>query len=195
MSQHVSGMRLGTLSLAGAAMVACSTGLPSGKMPGASPPAIAANAGKPVTFNVSVDPQAFSDKTPITVSIWDETQRQIMDETSGCSVSYNAQTQQETTSCPPGITYRKATPETFQLTKANLAKPLVLTSKTVTVGERYRLAVSGKASDDCNSASASTEAVAASPAVTLANLPVAQTMMACISGPMPMSSAVPTATP
>jgi hypothetical protein len=189
-------MRLGTVSLAGALLVACSTGFPSGITPGASPqPATAAIAGKPVTFTVTVDPKAFSDKTPVTVTIWDEAQRQSMDETNSCVVSYDPQTRQETTSCPPGITYRKATPETFQMTKADLAKPLVLASKTVTVGERYRLSVSGKAADDCNAASASTEAVAATETVTIANLPVAQTMMACVSGPMPTASASPTPKP
>jgi hypothetical protein len=171
-------IRLRWLAIAAlaAALSACSQGAaitPSG-------PATAANAGKAVTFTVSVDAKAFSDKSPITVRIWDETQRQIQDETSQCSVSMDMASGKETISCPAGVTYRKATPEEFQITKADLAKGLTIVSTSVTVGERYMRSVTGKAADDCNTASASSTGTATGTTMTLANLEVASTLMACI---------------
>jgi hypothetical protein len=138
--------------------------------------------GQAVTFNITADAEAFSDRQPITVSVWDAEQLAIAESTANCSVSMSAGGQ-ESVSCPPGVTYRKATPETFSFTRAELAKGLTVVSRTVTVGERYRVAVGGKASDNCNSAGANAEGVAAGATTRLANLGVAQTMMACVSPP------------
>lgn len=143
-----------------------------------------ANGGstQPVTFTITARAEAFSDRQPITVRVWDSEQLAIAESTASCSVSMSADGK-ETVSCPPGVTYRKASPETFTFTRAELAKGLTVASQTVTVGERYRIGVGGKAADDCNSAGANAEGTAAKAAVTLANLEVAQTMMACVSPP------------
>lgn len=138
--------------------------------------------GPAVTFNITVDAEAFSDRQPITVSVWDAEQLAIAASSANCSVSMSSGGQ-ESVSCPPGVTYRKATPETFTFTRAELAAGLTVVSRTVTVGERYRVAVGGKASDNCNSAGANAEGVAASATTRLADLGVAQTMMACVSPP------------
>ncbi|MNT94097.1 hypothetical protein D3C72_2357140 [compost metagenome] len=53
----------------------------------------------------------------------------------------------------------------------------------MTVGERYRVGVSGKASDDCNRAFAGAEGTAQAASVKIQDLQVAQTMMACVSPP------------
>lgn len=135
---------------------------------------------KPVTFSVKVDPAAFSDKRQITISVWDAEQLKVAEETSGCSVSMNAQTGQETVSCPPGVTYRKPTPEETIVSKADLAKGVTIVSKTVTTGERYRVSVGGMAADDCNSASGSAEGTAGTERLSLNITEIAQTMMACV---------------
>jgi hypothetical protein len=154
---------------------ACSTGqAPLG------PATVGTTSTKLVTFTVQIDPSAFSDKGPIKVSIWDETQLQTLEVTSPCTVSYDVQSGKETVSCPAGITYRQAVPEEVTVTKADLAKGVTVPSQTVTVGERYRIAVSGKAADDCNTASASKEGKADSESIPVANVQVAQTMMACV---------------
>ena len=134
----------------------------------------------PVTFSVAVDPNAFSDKRQINVTIWDAEQLALADASAGCSVSHDAATGKDTTTCPPGVTYKPATPETIATTKEELAKGLTVTSKSVTVGERYRVSVSGMASDDCNTASATAEGTASAAAVKLSGLQVAQTEMACV---------------
>jgi heat shock protein HslJ len=65
-------------------------------------------------------------------------------------------------------------------TKSQLAAGFTFTSKSVTIGEKYRVAIGGKASDDCNSAGGSTEGVAGGTSLTVEIKNVAQTMMACI---------------
>jgi hypothetical protein len=169
--------RPGLLAAAGALLIAsgCGTILNTQGSP-------QGGGGGAVTFAITADPAAFSDRQPITVSVWDAEQLAIAASSANCSVSMSSDGQQSV-SCPPGVTYRQATPETFTFTRADLAKGLTVVSRTVSVGERYRVAVGGKASDDCNSAGASAEGVASAATTRLADLQVAQTMMACVSPP------------
>lgn len=169
----------GALAL-GLLLAACSRGtLPL------APNATGGGAGglagaEPVTFTVTVDPKAFSDKRQITVAVWDDAQLKLAEQTGGCSVSFDTTTGKETTTCPPGVTYQKPTPEETIVSKADLAQPLTIVSKTVTTGERYRISVGGMAADDCNSAGGGSEGVAGSRAVKIAITEIAQTMMACV---------------
>lgn len=134
---------------------------------------------QPVTFTVTARADAFSDREPVTVRIYDAEQLAIAEATQGCTVSYDTTTGQERVNCPPGVTYRRSTPEEFSFTRAELASGLVVPSKTVTTGERYRITLTGKAADNCNSAGANTEGQAASPTIEWKNPDIAQTLMAC----------------
>ena len=171
----VGALALGLLlpACSGAILPLAPSGLPGGVSGGQS------GNGRPVTFTIDVDPSAFSDKRQITVRVWDAEQLKIANETGACTVSMNVQTGQETVSCPPGVTYRKATPEETIVSRAELARGLTVRSKTVTTGEAYRVSITGMASDDCNTASATAEGTAAGETVKLANLSVASTEMAC----------------
>lgn len=156
-------------------LAACSSaGLPTGPSPTPAGPA------GPVSFTVKASSQAFSDKQPIKLMVWDAEQLAIADKTANCSVSMSADGK-ESTSCPPGVTYQKPTPEELTITKAQLDAGFKFTSKTVTTGERYRVSVGGRASDDCNSAGGSQEGVAGSADLILEIKDIAQTMMACVS--------------
>lgn len=141
-------------------------------MPGFGPP-------QPVTFTVKAPTSAFSAQRPVTVRIYDAEQLAIAESTSGCTVSKNVATGEETRSCPPGVTYRPTTPEETTVPVAQLAQGVVIASKTVTTGERYRLTLGGLASDNCNQAGATVENVAAAPAITLDKLEISQTLMGC----------------
>jgi hypothetical protein len=152
--------------------------------PGATPNGTAnvPGSGTPVTFAITAPASAFSDREPITVSVWDSAQLAIAEQTAGCTVSKGVNGQ-ETVNCPAGVTYRKPTPETRQITRAELAAGVSFASQTVTVGERYRVTLGGKAADDCNTAGAFVEGVANAATTRLENLDVAQTLMACVSPP------------
>jgi hypothetical protein len=171
--------RLGGAVALGLLLAACSRGtLPVAPNGGGLAPGV--SSGKPVTFTVNVDAKAFSDKRQITVTVWDSEQLAIADATSGCSVGYDARTGKETTTCPPGVTYRKPTPEETMVSRDDLAKGLTITSRTVTTGERYRVSVGGMAADDCNSAGGSQEGVAGSETLKVAITEIASTAMACV---------------
>ena len=58
-------------------------------------------SGQPVTFTVSADASAFSDKKQLFVTIWDAEQLAILDATSGCSVSHDVASGKDTTSSRP----------------------------------------------------------------------------------------------
>jgi hypothetical protein len=135
-----------------------------------------------VTFKATAPADAFSDREPLTVTIWDSEQLAIAESTANCTASSSGDGQTQI-SCPPGVTYRKPTPETQTVTRAQLAQGLTIASKTVAVGERYRFSIGGKAADDCNSAGATAEGTARAAEVTLSDLQVAQTLMACVSPP------------
>lgn len=175
-------IRLGGALVLGLLLAACNrgtlplapNGLPGGNTGGQT------GGAKPVTFTVTADPTAFSDKKQITIAVWDSEQLKIADETSGCSVSMDAQTRQETVNCPPGVTYRKPVPEETFVSQAELAKGVTISSKTVTTGERYRVTVGGMAADDCNSAGGNVDGTAASESVKVSITEIAQTAMACL---------------
>jgi heat shock protein HslJ len=116
--------------------------------------AVRVGSQQPVNFTITVDASAFSNKKQLTVAIYDA--EQLGREQSGT-----------------------ATPEETFVFREELARGLVVPSRTVTVGERYRVVVSGMAADDCNRASASAEGVASGDAISLSDLTVVSTKMAC----------------
>lgn len=136
-------------------------------------------APQPVTFTVTARADAFSDDQPVIVRLYDAEQLAIAEQTQGCNVSFDTATGTERITCPEGVTYRPTTPEEFSYPSAQLAQGLVIASKSVTTGERYRLTLDGMAADDCNRAGAMAEGQAGGPTVELKNLDVAQTLMAC----------------
>lgn len=139
------------------------------------------DAAGAVTFQVQLDTAVFSEQEPIRVSLWDEAQLAILDQTADCSVSYDVSTGQEKTTCPPGVVYQQATPEEWTFTRAELAGGLTVTSKTVMVGERFRLNVRGKAKDDCNTASGSVQGLTSGASVAIKDMSLAVTEMGCLA--------------
>ncbi|WP_394833456.1 hypothetical protein LVJ94_43815 [Pendulispora rubella] len=127
---------------------------------------------KPVTFSVSAEAQSFGEKGPIRIAIWDAEQLARAEKTADCSVSSTGET-----NCPPGVA--KAAPEERTVTREELAKGVTIVSKTVTVGERYRVDVHGPAADGCNTTTGREGGVASNDAVQISKLDLAQTEMAC----------------
>ncbi|MFP5501922.1 MAG: hypothetical protein ACLGIN_05485 [Candidatus Sericytochromatia bacterium] len=138
-------------------------------------------AAGPVTFEVQLDTAAFSEREPIRVSLWDEAQLAISERTADCGVSYDVSSGQEKVTCPPGVAYEKATPEEWTFTRAELASGLTVTSKTVMVGERFRLSVRGKAKDDCNTAAGSVEGLTSGARVAIKDMSLGVTEMGCLA--------------
>ena len=132
-----------------------------------------------VTFIVRIDVEPFSPEANLHVRIWDSGQLKIAESNANCTVSYNLETQTEEVHCPGGVEYQEASPEEFEFLVQDLGAEIKIRSTSVTVGERYRLQISGLANDDCNTALASVEDEADSTQIVLENLMYGTTMMAC----------------
>ncbi|MEA1976765.1 MAG: hypothetical protein U9N80_02555 [Chloroflexota bacterium] len=132
-----------------------------------------------VTFNVSINKEAFSPEANLRVRIWNAETLKVAESNANCAVSYNQETQTEDVHCPEGVVYREASPEEFEFLVQDIGVEIEIKSATVTVGEKYRLQISGLASDDCNTASATVEGKARSAQVLIEDLIWATTLMAC----------------
>ena len=132
-----------------------------------------------VTFTVQIDVDTFSPEANLRVRIWDADQLKIAEGNANCTVSYNLESQTAEVHCPGGVEYQESSPEEFEFLVEDLGEEIKITSASVTVGEKYRLQISGLANDDCNTALASVEDEAHSTQIVLENLMWATTMMAC----------------
>ncbi len=75
---------------------------------------------------------------------------------------------------------QEITPEKFAFPIQAINRSIQLTSQTVKIGEKYRIALRGLSSDDCNSTSATAEGTASTSTITLGELDWLTTEMACV---------------
>ena len=133
-----------------------------------------------VTFIVPVSVGMFSQDAVIRVRLWDEEQLETSENTSGCTVSYNVQTKTEDVRCPQGVEYAQVMPEEFMFDVGDINSNIEITSAAVRVGEKYRLLISGKSKDNCNTTSAEVREVADSETIVIERLSWSTTAMGCI---------------
>jgi hypothetical protein len=132
-----------------------------------------------VTFSVVINKETFSSEASLRVRIWNAATLKVAESNANCAVSYNQETKTEEVHCPESVNYREVSPEEFEFIMQDIGMEIEIMSATVTVGERYRLQISGLASDDCNTASATVEEKARSAKVLIDDLMWATTLMAC----------------
>ena len=145
--------------------------------------ACAAPATKPasgVTFSVPVPVNTFSPRGTLQVFVWNAQQLAALNQQNECVVAHDAQTGTDTTLCPEGVQYQEITPEKFDFPLQAIDQHIQLTSQAVKVGEKYRIALRGLSSDDCNSASATFEGTATSSTIALGEPGWLITEMACV---------------
>lgn len=136
------------------------------------------NDADKVEFSIKVDPASFSKDVELKVTLYDPIALKAADDSASCSVAFDPTSGGSVNNnCP---NEQKSEPETFTFKASELDKELKVSSQSVNVGEKYRIQISGKASDDCNTASAQKEGTAESSKVVVENLPIAQTELACV---------------
>ncbi|NTU64202.1 MAG: hypothetical protein HGB05_12580 [Chloroflexi bacterium] len=148
--------------------------------------ACAAPANQPasgVTFTVPIQVEAFSSNGTLQVFVWNAEQMAAQDQQGECIISHDMQSGTDTVLCPEGVQYQEITPEKFDFPIQAINQSIQLTSHTVKVGEKYRIALRGLSSDDCNSTSATAEGTATSSTITLGDLDWLTTAMACVTTP------------
>ncbi len=132
-----------------------------------------------VTFSVVINKDTFSPEASLRVRIWNAETLKVAESNANCAISYNQETQTEEVHCPEGVNYREVSPEEFEFLVQDIGEEIEIKSATVKEGEKYRLQISGLASDDCNTASATVEEKARSAQVLIDDLMWATTLMAC----------------
>ena len=148
--------------------------------------ACAAPAAQPassVTFSVPIQVEMFSPKGTLQAFVWNAEQLAALDRQAECVIAHDTQTGTDTTLCPEGVQYHEITPEKFDFPLQAIDQRIHLTSQTAKVGEKYRIALRGLSSDDCNSTSTAAEGTATSSTITLGNLDWLTTEMACVPAP------------
>lgn len=130
-----------------------------------------------VKLEVEIPQSFFLKGQDVSVTVWNEAQMALREKSGSCSVSMD-RSGKETTTCPPGITYVKPTPETFKVAYSELGSKVVLDVSSLAVGERFDVNIGGAASDGCNHTGAGSRGVAAQK-IQLADLSYATTEMYC----------------
>lgn len=131
-----------------------------------------------VKLEVEIPSRYFLKNQDVTVIVWNPEQLKLREATGVCSVSIDT-SGKEVTTCPPGVVYVAPTPETFKVAYSELDRSVVLDVKSLALGERYVVSVSGSASDGCNYTSAQSAGLA-EPKIELHDLPFATTEMGCM---------------
>ena len=133
-----------------------------------------------VTFNLPVPVEMFSSRGTLQVLVWNADQLAALDRQGECVIAHDVQSGTDTTLCPEGVQYQEITPEKFAFPIQAITHSIQLSSQTVKIGEKYRIAVRGLSSDDCNSTSAAAEGTASTSTITLGELDWTTTEMACV---------------
>jgi hypothetical protein len=133
-----------------------------------------------VTFTVPIQVEVFSPRGILQALVWNAEQMTAQDQQGECVIAHDMQSGTDTVLCPEGVQYQEITPEKFDFPLQAIDQRIQLTSQTVQIGEKYRLALRGLSSDDCNSTSATAEGMATSSTITLGNLDWLTTEMACV---------------
>jgi hypothetical protein len=107
-----------------------------------------------VTLRVPVDVTLFADGASLQVRVWNSEQLATVERNSRCGAVYNPATAAQEVRCPEGITFQPAKPEEFEFPVREIAGSVAVKSATVRVGERFRILLSGKSRDGCNTTSA-----------------------------------------
>ncbi len=131
-----------------------------------------------VKLQVEIPSRYFLRNQDVTVTVWNPEQMKVRESIGVCSVSVDG-SGKETTTCPPGVVFVKPAPETFKVAYSELDGNVVLDLKSLALGERYEVSVSGSASDGCNYTAAQAQGLA-QPKIELRDLPYATTEMACM---------------
>ncbi|NIS79803.1 MAG: hypothetical protein GTO14_06265 [Anaerolineales bacterium] len=132
-----------------------------------------------VTFNIPIHAEDFSESASLRIVIWDADQLKILARTAGCAISFDLESQTEEVHCPEGVEYEEVTPEEYTFPLEGIGESIEIESSVISVGERYRLRISGLSNDDCNTTSATVEGVAQTASITFEELMWGTTLMAC----------------
>jgi len=104
------------------------------------------------------------------------------DSGANCEVRYDPQTKTERFVCRPPEHHRGGVPEIFVFDSSTMRPPLEVVSHLLKRGEEYRVRISGRASDGCNTVSTEASGRVETDNIVIDNLQWAVTELACPPG-------------
>jgi hypothetical protein len=145
-------------------------------------PAAGAAAKEKVTFVVVAEARLFDGGSVLRARLWSAEQLATLDSNARCSVTHDPETGADEILCPDGVVYEEVVPEEATAPVEGSLITLEFASERVTVGDRFRLAVTGPSPDGCNTTSSQVTATADSPKVVLSDLGWETTLRGCATG-------------
>jgi hypothetical protein len=107
-----------------------------------------------VTLRIPVDVTLFAEGASLQVRVWNREQLAAAERNRRCGTVYDPATGEQEIRCPEGITFQPVKPEEFEFPVHEIAGRVAVKSATLRVGERFRILLSGKSRDGCNTTSA-----------------------------------------
>lgn len=133
----------------------------------------------PVQFVVVAEGGLFAPGSELQASLWSAEQLDSLRQNARCAVSANPSTGAEDVRCPEGVEYREVVPEAFAAPVHEGLVHLEFQSERVEVGEEFRILLSGRSSDGCNTTTATQVSRAESQTIRLDDLEWETTMRGC----------------
>ncbi len=133
-----------------------------------------------VTIRVPVDTSQFEIGSSLQVRVWNGDQLATVERNGRCSTVFDPATGTSTTRCPDGSSAQPVTPEEFVFPVSGVSGSVEVKTTTVRVGERFRILLSGRSRDGCNSTAADHVGTADAASVTIGGLAWNTTARACL---------------
>jgi hypothetical protein len=135
-----------------------------------------------ITLVIAIDKTQFAPAATLNVRVWNAEQLAILDRNARCATVSDPQSRVTRLQCPDGIEYQQVTPEQFDYPIASLGRQLEVSTRSVRVGERARIRLSGLYRDKCNTVSAELVLEARSVRTPVGNVRWQATAKACLEG-------------
>ena len=102
---------------------------------------------------VPIDRRLFAGDATLVAQIWNSQQLAALENNAKCIASRDSATGGTEMRCPPGITYQEVVPQKVERSVATAGERLEIPLQAVRAGERFRIRVSGRSADGCNTTS------------------------------------------
>jgi len=136
-------------------------------------------ASEPVTFIIQITSDIFDPETRIQIRVFNQDQLKEFQDSSGCTLSFDPMTGAEQLHCQSESLPELPSPEEFIFPVQDLLLPLVLPSRSILSGQQYRLVISGRHRDGCNTTLATAQGVADTSRIELSDFEWSSTGLDC----------------
>jgi hypothetical protein len=136
----------------------------------------------PVVLTVPIDTRLFTADATLVAQIWNAEQLAALERNSACAASRNPATGTTEIRCPPGVQYQDVSPQKVEFSARTAGARLEIASVGIRAGEKFRIRVSGRSADNCNTTIGDQTSTAGSDRIIQVSLVWETTARACGKG-------------